>query len=345
MNGRHVRQGPMWLIGSGALALLGVLLVALLLAFAIARRAARGVKRLATRREPPLFGVRPGARALDDAAELRTYPNRLAAIEERLVERHSAVQEQLRVLQERRAEVEVKEGRDDLTKKYAEDIALLDRRAESMRRVVAMVWKTRAILLLRVHVAVTARRRPTLGPLPEPGAPPSDLARAAGTCHEAGVAVRFYLEDIDERTAAIDAIVPSAPLCGDVDDAVRAAVAGEVEATRAAHRDLRDRMDRLADNLVWLGDHFSTLKVVDGGDEPPTDPTGKDGSAANLIEQVAAAMKGLNRLAGSVDHTVAAAAVAGLTADVSRLEEAGLEAEAEAEAELEVERLVGGFGR
>ena len=335
----------MWLIGSGALALLGVMFVALLLALAIARRAARGVRRLATRREPPLFGVRPGARALDDAAELRTYPNRLAAIEEKLIERHSAVQEQLRVLQERRAEVETKDGRDDLTRKYADDIALLDRRAESMRRVIAMVWKTRAILLLRVHLAVSARRRPTLGPLPVPGAPPNDLARAAGTCHEAAIAVRFYLEDIDERTAAIENIVPTAPLSGEVDDAVRALVEAETEATRAAHKSLRDQMDRLADNLVWLGDHFSTLKVVDGAEEPPTDPVGKDGSAASLIEQVAAAMKGLNQLAGSVDHSVAAAAVAGLTADVSRLEEAGLEAEAEAEAELEVERLVGGFGR
>ena len=64
---------------------------------------------------------------------------------------------------------------------------------------------------------------------------------------------------------------------------------------------------------------------------------------AHLLEEVAAAVRGLDDLAGNVDPTVVDSAVHHLAEEITHLEEAGLEADAEAAAHLEVERLLGQF--
>lgn len=297
------------------------------------------VRRLPLVQRLPMIGVRPAPRALEEGADLLSYPRRLEEMEARLVERHRAVQSQLQLLAARRAEVSAKGGREDLAKKYDADLVMLDRRAESMRRVMALVWKTRTVLLMRVHLAVTARRRPELGRLPSPGTPGVNLPDATASYHNAATAVRFYIDIIEIRIAEFTADAPVPPVAAEVDDALLAGVTREHDGVRVAYGDLRERMDRLADNLTFLGDHFGTLAVVDS--EP--EDLRADGDPAHLLEEVAAAIAGLNELAGRVDPSVADSAVTNLAEEITHLEEAGLEAEAEAEAHLEVERLLEQF--
>jgi hypothetical protein len=300
------------------------------------------VRRLPGVRRVPLIGVRPSLPPLasaEEGADLLAYPRRLGELEDRLVDRHRAVQAQLQLLAARRDGVRAKGGRDDLTKKYEADVTLLDRRAESMRRVMGLVWKTRAVLLMRVHLAITARRRPTLGRLPEPTERKGGLPQATAAYHSAAAAVLFYRDAIVERAAAFEAAVPGPPVSAEVDDALRDAVEGERTTIRAAYAALAERMDHLADNLTFVGDHFATLAVVDT--EP--EDLAVDGGPSHLLEEVAAAVRGLDDLAGKVDPAVVDNAVSNLAEEISHLEEAGLEAEAEAAAHLEVERLLGQF--
>jgi hypothetical protein len=303
------------------------------------------VRRLPVVRRLPLIGMEPSPRVpvivsrSEEGGDLLSYPRRLEEMEGRLEDRHRAVQAQLRVLAARRAEVAAKGGREDLAKKYDADVAMLDRRAESMRRVMALVWKTRAVLLMRVHLATTARRRPELGRLPSPGAPGVNLADATATYHAAAAAVRFYVDAIEARIREFATSTPEPPVIADVDESLRATVMREHETVAVAYADLRERMDHLADNLTFLGDHFGALAVVDS--EP--EDLRRDGDPAHLLEEVSAALAGLKELAGRVDPTVVDNAVTNLAEEITHLEEAGLEAEAEAEAHLEVERLLGQF--
>lgn len=314
-------------------------------AYLLARSGVRAARRMPVIRHVPLIGKNPIPPPNLDA-DLNAYPERLVALESRLVERHDAVQDQLRLLTERRLALGAKPDRADLVSRYEDDIGHLDRRASSMRRVITLVWRTRAILLLRVYLAVTGRRRPNLGNLPEsgPGArlDKLGLARARGQYAEAAASVRFYLDEVRERLDAVPAVVPSPPSAAEVDDALRAAVDEELTRTRDAHADLLARMDRLADNLTWLGDHAGTLSVVDDDVvAPAAGPHGE--SAAHLLSEVDAAIHKLNELAGAVDHQLAARALDQLDDDVGRLETQGLEEQAAAAAEIEVARLVEGF--
>ncbi len=301
-------------------------------------------KRIPVRRKLPALAA-PAA-PLD--ADLNAYPERLAALEARLDERHGAVQDQLRVLTERRLELGAKPDRADLVEHYEADIAHLDRRAATMRRVITLVWRTRAILRVRVFLAVTGRRRPQLGALPEsqPGArlTREQLDAARSRFGEAATAVHFYVDEVRDRAARIEAVVPDPPSAAEVDAGVLATVADEVRRTRLAHDELAARMDRLADNLTWLGDHAGTLSVVDDDVQAPqAGPHGE--SAAHLLGEVDAAIQSLNALAGAVDHQLAGGALDRLDDDVGRLETAGLEEQAAAEAEIEVARIVEGFSR
>lgn len=328
-------------------ALVGVLFgAAALRTWRLAQSAVRAARRIPVTRRRPQITQAPPAPPID--ADLVAYPDRLAALEVRLVERHGAVQDQLRVLTERRLALGAKPDRADLVARYEADIGHLDRRAASIRRVVTLVWRTRAILALRVYLAVTGRRRPQLGELPEsgPGARlgRDQLAAARARYAAAATAVQFYLDEVRDREAALDAVVPEAPSAAEVDDTVRAAVADELARARAAHVDLAARMDRLADNLTWLGDHAGTLEVVDDDVQPPAaGPHGE--SAAHLLSEVDAAVRRLNELAGAVDHQLAGRALDQLDADVGKLETEGMEEQAAAEAELEVAKIVEGFSR
>lgn len=309
----------------------------------IAGRTLRVVRRLPGIRRVRLLGVspqplpplpQPGERA-----DLLAYPSRLAELEARLVDRHRAVQEQLQVLTARRDQVRAKGDRDALTKKYEADVHMLDRRAEGMRRVMGLVWKTRAILLLRVHLAVTARRRPVLGKLPEPGDRRGDLPGATAAYHSAAAAVLFYRDSVLDRARELDIVPPAPPASAEIDAAQLSAVEDEHRSVSAAYAALAARMDRLADNLTFVGDHFAALAVVDT--EP--EDLAIDGGSAHLLEEVAAAVRGLDDLGARVDPSVVDSAVTHLAEEITHLEEAGLEAEAEAAAHLEVERLLGQF--
>jgi hypothetical protein len=301
--------------------------------------ATKPIRRMRTARKLPMLGVRSPPPRRDDTADLLAYPRRLEELEEQLIERHRAVQQQVQVIGARRDEVSAKGGRDDLARKYDADVAMLERRAEGMRRVMGLVWKTRALLLLRVHLAVTARRRPALAKLPAPGDRAVHLADATSAYHEAATAVRFYLDLVDERAREVDGVVPEPPPSADIDAVAHEAVDRERAGLRDAYRELRDRMDHLADNLTFLGDHFASLAVVDSSPDELRAGSGP----AHLLEEVGAAIAGLAELAGKVDPSVVDSAVTHLAREITHLEEAGLEAEAEAEAHLEVERLLGQF--
>lgn len=281
----------------------------------------------------------PPLPAGEEGADLLGYPRRLEELEGRLVERHRAVQEQLRVLAERRETVRAKGDREELLKKYEADVAMLDRRAEGMRRVMGLVWKTRAILLFRVHHAVTARRRPSLGKLPEPTGRPGALPGATAAYHAAAAAVLFYRDLVHERASDLADVVPAPPISAEITEVQRKEVEAERAHVAAAYAALEARMDRLADNLTYVGDHFAALAVVDT--EP--EDLAVDGGPAHLLEEVAAAVRGLDELGARVDPAAVDDAVSGLAEDITHLEEAGLEAEAEASAHLEVERLLGQF--
>lgn len=298
----------------------------------------------------------PGARQLTDGrgpaqggpvdADLLAYPQRLEALETRLDERHRAVQAQLRVLAERSLELAGKPDRADLVARYEVDIGHLDRRAASIRRVITLVWRTRAILLLRVHLAVTGRRRPALkdvtGDLGGAPLPRRELARARAAYADAAGEVRTYLDTVRERFSELQNVIPPVPAAAEVDEATTAVLNEERARVALAHTDLIDRMDRLADNLIWLADHAGTLEVVD--DElaaPPGAPHGE--SAAHLLGEVSTAISRLNELAQAVDHQLVGRAMEQLQDDVGRLETEGLEEQAAAAAEIEVARLVEGF--
>jgi hypothetical protein len=307
-------------------------------AWLVGRNMVRKARKLPGVRRLPLIGVQEAPGPADDSADLRAYPLRLESLERRLEELHRGVQAQLQVLHTRRADVLAKGGRDDLARKYLEDAELLDRRAERMRRVMGLVWKTRAVLLLRVHMAVTARRRPRLARLPRPGEPVRHLGSATASYLEAATAVRFFVDLVAERGQAIEAQVPPVPPSGEVDEAGHQAVRAEIDAVRSAHARLRERMDRLADNLTYLGDRFATLAALEQSGEPGV----ADGGAERLLEEVNAGIQGLSELAGSMDHAMADAAVSRIGEEVGRLEVAGAEADAESAAHLEVDRLLGG---
>ncbi|MDP2314197.1 MAG: hypothetical protein Q8P41_14940 [Pseudomonadota bacterium] len=302
----------------------------------------RRVRRLPGVRRVPMLGIPTSLPPLptpEEGADLLAYPRRLAELQERLAERHRAVQQQLQVLAARRDGVRVKGGREDLIKKYEADVVMLDRRAESMRRVMGLVWKTRAVLLLRVHLAITARRRPLLGKLPDPTTRKGALVGATAAYHSAAAAVLFYRDTVMERERDLDNVVPVPPISAEIDAQHHAEIDAERLSAQSAYAALAGRMDRLADNLTFVGDHFAALAVVDT--EP--EDLAVDGGPAQLLEEVAAAVRGLDDLAGRVDPTVIDSAVIHLAEEITHLEEAGLEAEAEAAAHLEVERLLGQF--
>lgn len=316
-------------------ALLGAAVVTGTFAWLGARRVTRKVRAL--RRPTDSVRALPLPAKADLVGDLRVYPERLGELEARLLQRHADVRRQIRALQDARGAMAEKGERDDLVKRYADDITALERRGDSMRRVAGVVWRTRSMLLHRVHVAGTARRRPRLGALPDADVARRDLVAASSTYRDAATQVRAYVELIDERIRQVDGVTPPEPREAEIDEALRRDVAEAREACLAEHRALRGRMDRLADELTWSADHFAAMRVMASEAEPVL-ASGPD----RILDEVARAMEGVDKLTAFVDPKVADAAMTGLTEDIGRLEQAGLDARAEADARLEVERLVGG---
>jgi hypothetical protein len=323
----------MWVLEAVFWVVLIVVTAILGLAGFLAISAAGVVRRLPVVRHIPAIGVPPRPRAGADA-DLFACPERLRELEARLAQRHDAVSEQLVLLRNRRAALAAKPSRADLARNYDADVALLERRAASMRRVLTQVWKTRSILLLRAQLAATARRRPDLGRLPDPDA--GDLHIAARRFHEAADRVKGFLDRVDTDADRLEAVVPARPAAAEADESALEAVATERLLTRAAYGTLHEDVDRLVDNLIWLGDHCAARSMADGSPEPPDET----GGAARLLDEVEVALRAVAQLSRSVDPVLAASALANLDEELGGLEKAGMEARAEADAVLEVDRLL-----
>ncbi|MFM2245876.1 MAG: hypothetical protein RL071_1950, partial [Pseudomonadota bacterium] len=240
-----------------------------------------------------------------------------------------------------RDKVAQKEDRAEIAERYDRDALMLSARVDNMRRVMALVWRTRGILLLRAHVAVTARRRPGLEHLPAGEIRSADLSRAAEAYDAASDGVRRFVIEIEQRRGDLRLAVP-APLPGAAvtpDD--KAAVAKELEHAEETYRALQNQMDRLADTLSYLGDRCHTRKVVEGASVTMAGETGTE----DMLHEVNEALTALNDLSDFGDRALADSALENIAQDISALEATGLDLRAAAEAELEINKLLEQFPR
>jgi hypothetical protein len=232
--------------------------------------------------------------------------------------------------------VAAKDAASDLVERYIHDAEMLAERAQSMRRVLALVWRTRALLSIRAHVAITARARPDLSMLPGGELRPGQLARAADSYEAAAEAVRSYVSEVEGRLADLRFAVPAPPSQAAVGDEDHEAVTAEQTRAEQTYTGLQSQMDQLADTLGYLADRCLTRRVVEHSNQGVDGLEGSEG----LFEEVARALQGLGDLAQLTDETLADTAMDNLVEDISQLEQAGLDAQAEADAALEVERLL-----
>ena len=300
-----------------------------------------------------------------EGSDLERYPERLRQLEIQLDESLTAVQSQVEHLNEHHHEVQAKLGREELVGRYMEDVELLNKRAEHMRRVLGLVWRTRSLLTVRAHLAVTARRRPNLDfggldapseVVPSEASEPAPVVRPAMEYREAADEVHDFVKLIRHRRAEIDEILPRAPRKARVMDSDEAMVEQEAVRIREAHRDLEERMDLLSDSLTYLADRQQTRQLVRGTQQhdgelgrivdhaelgPGLEMAG--GSAESMLDAVSKALEELDELTCAGDRHMADAAIDNLAEDISHLERAGLEAQAEADAALEISRLIDNF--
>lgn len=272
--------------------------------------------------------------------DLMRYPERLRLLEAELETAWRAAKNQARHLAERGEEIATKPGREDLVARYEEDQRLLEARASSTGRVLGTVWRTRAILLMRVHLAQAARQRPELDHLPDPDAvQAAHLGQTAELYTSGSYQVRFFVGVLDERLKSLPDVAPRPSPMAEIDDEDRAEVERERAAVAQKLQALRERMDELADSLSYVGDRLRTQHLVEGqrGKLSVTPEAGR------LLDQVSQAVDQLDDLAAVGERGMASLAVDALVEDISDMEKAGLEVNAEAEASREVERLLETF--
>lgn len=289
------------------------------------------------RAAPP--AKKPAKEKPDPDADLLRYPRQLEGLEEQLGVSLDALLAQLGHLRERHAELSAKAGRDDLAARYAEDLALLERREAGMRRVLGLVWKARALLTLRAHLAASARRRPELPALPPVDDPSTDLEAAAALYSRASASVREFYRYLQARMQDLARNVPSAPERAELSGPVREEVEREELRVHALYVEQADALDKLADTLSYLADRSRTRRVVQGSAPALADAS----TSESLLNEVERALGQLQDLADAGDRTLADLAVQNLAEDITQLERAGLEAQAEADAALEVARLLEQF--
>ncbi len=272
--------------------------------------------------------------------DLKVYPRRLLELERTLDRSHGHAVEQMKLLRSKQSAMEAKEGRADLAERYRHDIEALDRRMEAIRRVLATVWKTRAILHLRVHLAIVARQRPDLEHLPQPlDVKPQELEEAATLYATSRTRVRGFVTRLSEGLEDLERVAPPPPLDADLSPADRKAVEQELADVGTTLTQLREKMDKLADDLEYLSDRFRTQRVVEGAPlELNLDP-----GANKVLAEVAGALSQLEQLSAVGDKGLAEAAVDSLTEDIAHLEQGGLDIQAEADAQKEVEKLLSQF--
>lgn len=317
-----------------ALAALGI--YALVQIPSVIRRALPGPRK----KKPELPGPVAPIKDVDPPAspDLQRYPRELEGLEGQLTTSLGALRTQREHLAERQAALASKAGRGELAARYAEDLDLLDRREAGMRRVLGLVWKARALLTLRAHLAESARGRPELPALPAVDDPATDLEAASVQYAGAAAQVRGFLARVERRADAVVGAVPPSPGDATVPAEVRDEVEAELRRVTAVYADWRESLDRLADTLSYLSDRSRTRRVVQGSPAQLGDAGGEA-----LMNEVERALGQLHELAEAGDRKLADLAVKNLAEDISQLERAGLEAKAEAEAAIEVARLLEQF--
>ena len=314
-----------------------------ILAVQLVAMAARGRRRsIVARQELRIAdGGYPGWRQGED---LLRYPERLATMERTLQTSLAELEGQRAHLLDRRDKVAAKEDRVALASRYDEDAALLARRIDRVRRVLALVWRTRTVLLLRAHVAITARARPHVEALPEGEIPAARLEAAARAYEEASERVRAFVASIGGREVDLSLQVSRPPSEAVVEPDDERAVSEELASARGTYADLGRRMDGLADTLAYLADRCRTRRVVEGASLGlDAEPGG-----GQLIEELNGALGALHDLAELGDQALADSALDSLTENIetlSRIEKAGLDAKAEADAAIEVGKLLSQFPR
>ena len=275
-----------------------------------------------------------------EGEDLLRYPRRLSELEQQLADSHQAAELQENHLTERLASMEEKSGRESLAARYREDLILLQRRIESMKRVLGLVWRTRAILEMRAHLAITARQRPNLDFLPEDQIPTEDLESVAGDYDSAARQVRRFVDSIGVRADELPLTIPGSPIAAEITDTLRGEVAAEKEQILAAYQQLRERMDHLGDTLTYLSDRCRTRRVFEGS---AAGFSGADAGGEALINEVESALSELNDLAEVGELHLADSTLEALAEGISQLEQAGLEVQAEADAAMEVAKLLEQF--
>lgn len=317
-----------------ALAALGI--YALIQIPSVIRRALPGPRRT----KPELPGPVAPIKDVDPppSPDLQRYPRELEGLEGQLTTSLGALRTQREHLAERQTALASKAGRGELAARYAEDLDLLNRREAGMRRVLGLVWKARALLTLRAHLAESARGRPELPALPAVDDPATDLEAASVQYAGAAAQVRGFLARVERRADAVVGAVPASPGDATVPAEVRDEVEAELRRVTAVYADWRESLDRLADTLSYLSDRSRTRRVVQGSPAQLGDAGGEA-----LMNEVERALGQLHELAEAGDRKLADLAVKNLAEDISQLERAGLEAKAEAEAAIEVARLLEQF--
>lgn len=289
----------------------------------------------------PALPLQPPSKALRDPSgqlvdDLRRTPARLLVLEDQLAAALLRADQQTAHLRGRRGRMAEKEGREELLARYDEDVALLTRRVANMKKVMALLWRTRAVLELRAHVAITARARPELSHLPEGDVPTDALDRTSEAYDQAVDGVRAFVAHVESRSVDLRHAVPRPPDSADVSEADRSFVDAELARTQDTYASLQDRMDRLADTLGYLADRCRTRSIVAHADVSLDTSADTEG----LLSEVADALHGLHEMTQLGDRQLADSALDNLEEDISQLERAGLDAQAAAEAELEIARLL-----
>lgn len=272
--------------------------------------------------------------------DLLRYPRRLSELEAQLSASFLDVGRQADHLEGRLKGLEGKEGRQDITSRYKQDLALLEQRGRSMRRVLGLVWRTRAILELRAHLAISARQRPQLDDLPGADVDLSSIEAAVEAYEGAARRVRRFVTAIEDRAGELPLVVPGAPQDAEVTDALRREVDAERVRIEETYGTLRERMDHLSDTLVYLADRCRTRSIVEGS---PAAIDARDGGGEALINEVNRALAELDDIVEVGELAMADSTLDALAEDINQLERAGLEAQAEADAAMEVARLLEHF--
>ena len=286
--------------------------------------------------------VPPSASVADwtEGDDLLRYPRRLSELEQQLSGSFEEVERQSDHLHGRLSALEGKDGRKEITERYKQDLTLLGQRGRSMRRVLGLVWRTRAILELRAHLAISARQRPKLDDMPGVDVDIRDIDEAVEAYEDAARSVRRFVTTIEDRANELPLAVPGPPSKAEVTDALRKEVYDEQVRIEETYTGLRERMDHLADTLVYLADRCRTRRVVEGS---PASLDAREGGGEALIDEVNLALSDLNDLAAAGEIRMADSTLDALAEDISQLERAGLEAQAEADAAMEVARLLEHF--